>query len=676
MKKLDKKMEKGITNVLIIAALVFFTMAFVTDRQSSIQDITGFFVLDDTGSLDYIDSCYDGIMNPRETGIDCGGPCKPCCMPDVNIFGPVNAKSTGIGNLYDYDFEAIPGKYLIYIGSNYGATAWIDLNGEYVITPDYIINKLITYEVNIEESNKMIIRMNSDTGSSLVIWISNLCDCDTALVCPETFECDGWCVPKENCDDGIKNQDEDGIDCGGQCKPCIAMPIVVQTPWISNIAEFIKDIWIMVVYALMIVILLAGAVYTASNYRQMSMYKEYQSYRKRRKQELKQRMLERDRQLRIIQAENRRKAIEKAKQEYLLILDGFIHNAIGSGKTKTQIKKGLLEQGWPKKFVNSYCNKFFKIYSEIIRSKREEVREIKRMKLLERELDHISGEIKESPDYIEKELPEKWSKPGKGVEIKKKKLEYEFEKVSKEELAKLAEQVDRIDQEIERSPEYIKNELITKWSKPGKGVELDEKKLKFKKQEASKKDIEVLEKELLLIGEKMKSSKEYIEGELPNKWDKPGKGVELDEKKIKFKEKYFSAEDYEKLLKRLKYQKAKLGDVSIEKNKDYVDEESKFRYEPVKKLKFKKQETSKNELAKLAEQMNELDKKMEQGADYFTNELPKKWIKKEAGKPIELVERKVKFKKQEISEEEISKLQKHLGKIDEELEKLKRGYAK
>ena len=133
-------MEKSMITLVLIAAFMFLTSQLIIGIYGG---ITGLAVFELEEDLEYVKTCYDGVMNNRETNIDCGGPCKPCCMPDVNIFGPVSAKSTGVGNVYDYDFEAIPGKYLLYIASNYGATAWIELNGEYVLIPDYAIRETL-----------------------------------------------------------------------------------------------------------------------------------------------------------------------------------------------------------------------------------------------------------------------------------------------------------------------------------------------------------------------------------------------------------------------------------------------------------------------------------------------------------------------------------------------------
>ena len=36
--------------------------------------------------------------------------------------------------------------------------------------------------------------------------------------------------PEETCFDGIKNQNEEGIDCGGVCKPCVELPAPKKVP--------------------------------------------------------------------------------------------------------------------------------------------------------------------------------------------------------------------------------------------------------------------------------------------------------------------------------------------------------------------------------------------------------------------------------------------------------------
>jgi len=47
--------------------------------------------------------------------------------------------------------------------------------------------------------------------------------------CEEGIDCGGPCKPCLSCFDGIQNQGEEGIDCGGPCKPCPTTPITTTT---------------------------------------------------------------------------------------------------------------------------------------------------------------------------------------------------------------------------------------------------------------------------------------------------------------------------------------------------------------------------------------------------------------------------------------------------------------
>jgi len=77
--------------------------------------------------------------------------------------------------------------------------------------------------------------------------------------------------------------------------------------------------------------------------------------------------------------------IGKAKKEYAEDLNEFINNAIKTGYTKEQIKKALVRQGWPKRFVNNYCNKFFEVYGKKEISRIKETTAIEKALEVERE---------------------------------------------------------------------------------------------------------------------------------------------------------------------------------------------------------------------------------------------------------------------------------------------------
>jgi hypothetical protein len=101
-------------------------------------------------------TCSDGIQNQGETGVDCGGPCEPCC-PTCKI----PTCFDGIQNQGETDVDC-------------GGPCEPCYDGEYC-------------------------RINEDC-------LSDYCYNKTCRT--------------PTCSDGIQNQGETGVDCGGPCDPC------------------------------------------------------------------------------------------------------------------------------------------------------------------------------------------------------------------------------------------------------------------------------------------------------------------------------------------------------------------------------------------------------------------------------------------------------------------------
>ncbi len=119
----------------------------------------------------YYAQCANGIQDPNEEGIDCGGPCPPC----ANC-------SDGIQNCHDGACEE-----------------GIDCGGPCPPCP------------SCNDGIK-----NCHDGA-----------------CEEGIDCGGPCPPCASCSDGIQNCHdgacEEGIDCGGPCPPCkqVEAPVIV-----------------------------------------------------------------------------------------------------------------------------------------------------------------------------------------------------------------------------------------------------------------------------------------------------------------------------------------------------------------------------------------------------------------------------------------------------------------
>lgn len=69
-------------------------------------------------------------------------------------------------------------------------------------------------------------------------------NCNATCSKPETLR---TCQYKPTCSDGIQNQDETGVDCGGPCTPCIEIPMPTPSPSyyvMFSLAALAVSVWI------------------------------------------------------------------------------------------------------------------------------------------------------------------------------------------------------------------------------------------------------------------------------------------------------------------------------------------------------------------------------------------------------------------------------------------------
>jgi hypothetical protein len=155
-------------------------------------------------------ACDDGIQNGDEQGVDCGGSCStPCPVPSC-FDGIQNGNETGI------DCGSIE----------------CELLG--VVCPPP------TCDDGIQNTH---IEVNENFPNGFIVVVEAAIDCDNNPLtsCPDCpiptcfdgivnqgetgIDCGGPCItacnPIANCNDGVQNGDEEGIDCGGpDCPPC------------------------------------------------------------------------------------------------------------------------------------------------------------------------------------------------------------------------------------------------------------------------------------------------------------------------------------------------------------------------------------------------------------------------------------------------------------------------
>ncbi len=183
--------------------------------------------------------CSDGIQNGDETGIDCGGTkCNPCWECDQTTYdsgGPNNGYSNNEDMVWticpdpteqlSVTFNYFDVEVANSVGSSTNGTGCWDM--------------FFLYDGNSTSAPLIgnFCGENSSSGQTAAIASNNLVapatfsatglgNCLTLRFFSDVFVTNGgWdldieCIAAESCEDGIQNQGEEGIDCGGPCDPC------------------------------------------------------------------------------------------------------------------------------------------------------------------------------------------------------------------------------------------------------------------------------------------------------------------------------------------------------------------------------------------------------------------------------------------------------------------------
>ncbi len=189
-------------------------------------------------------TCNDGVQNQDETGVDCGGPnCAPC----TTAFGDADYKIVSKATDKVFDLNRNTGGIAAYNYHGGDNQRW---NIEYVEGTEYVkilskatgkvldlnrytggvaaynfhggdnqLWKIETiagrdYAKIVSKATGKVLDLNRNTGG-IAQW--NFHGGDNQLWKIESLDCD----PCPSCDDGILNQGETGLDCGGpKCEPC------------------------------------------------------------------------------------------------------------------------------------------------------------------------------------------------------------------------------------------------------------------------------------------------------------------------------------------------------------------------------------------------------------------------------------------------------------------------
>ncbi len=159
-------------------------------------------------------TCSDGIQNQGETGVDCGGPCAPC-----------QTACTGNEVNFSITFDNYPEETSWTLTTDAGVS--IDAGGTYANQADgstLALDFCLTdgcYDLTINDAYGDGICCSYGSGSyTITDGNGNVLGSGGSFASSETSSfCFGG-GPVATCSDGIQNQGETGIDCGGPCTAC------------------------------------------------------------------------------------------------------------------------------------------------------------------------------------------------------------------------------------------------------------------------------------------------------------------------------------------------------------------------------------------------------------------------------------------------------------------------
>ena len=157
-------------------------------------------------------TCDDGILNGDEINIDCGGTnCEPCdCLMSLvydNIVCNDNGTTTPNDDVFTVD---------ITISGTGTSDKWNGTLGGQQMYGEFDVP--VTFGPFLTNS-----------GSNINGWFmdANIMNCAVDIIIQAPRDClDDTCIDSNgvtcsSCDDGVKNGNEEGIDCGGAfCEPC------------------------------------------------------------------------------------------------------------------------------------------------------------------------------------------------------------------------------------------------------------------------------------------------------------------------------------------------------------------------------------------------------------------------------------------------------------------------
>ncbi|MBC6995599.1 cohesin domain-containing protein [Neolewinella lacunae] len=202
-------------------------------------------------------TCTDGIMNGDETGIDCGGSCAPCntgggpdtsCGMGTNNFSLCLGDACGIAQGAQACIDLTVGKFTNITAFQAdvefpaGSVSLVSSSSDPGLGDPLLVNMPNSGRVRIiyfQQSQTGVtypdgsvigtLCFTNNSAGTTNLTVTNITANSTTGQLPNPIGNPGMingCTVTETCTDGIRNNGETGVDCGGpNCAPCAASPL-------------------------------------------------------------------------------------------------------------------------------------------------------------------------------------------------------------------------------------------------------------------------------------------------------------------------------------------------------------------------------------------------------------------------------------------------------------------
>ncbi|CAM1347862.1 M43 family zinc metalloprotease [Tenacibaculum ascidiaceicola] len=216
-------------------------------------------------------TCSDGIQNGDETGVDCGGSCEPCAViycdsngknvndefiSKVELNSISNSSSGSSGGYENYTPTVSTnlskeGDYTITITPSWSSTVysegysvWIDYNqdGDFIDAGEQVWSKAASKDTSV--TGQFTVPSSAISGDTRMRVSMKYNGIPTPCESFSYGEVEDYkvVIGDGNCNDGIQNGDETGVDCGGSCEPCSTNDDIVYVD-IDDLTVASSDPW-------------------------------------------------------------------------------------------------------------------------------------------------------------------------------------------------------------------------------------------------------------------------------------------------------------------------------------------------------------------------------------------------------------------------------------------------